>query len=273
MNLSKITITIFATLSLSGCLEITKNTDQLCESTPALRCELLNMNDGQCRLPRTDLIWHRYEVFKDPSDINVIQEYEFARLYRRCLELAAQIQPIDQSGLKQRRFNALIHSGDELERIVEELKQSRSPETLYFLWSQVGDEQARREFLQLEGSPQLDTAEMQYALATFYTSRDHLKTIELLKRSLELTRSGSVNTEILKTLASTHYRVQNKERAYIWAMVAKDFDVPIASDQEIQLLYGFTKDKYQELDDIADSVEDSISSGSFNRNVIPQNLK
>ncbi|MEZ9232662.1 DUF2989 domain-containing protein [Vibrio amylolyticus] len=273
MNLLKLTSTTLIAVALSGCFEINKNTDQLCEDTPALRCELLNMNDGQCRLPRTDLIWHRYEVFKNPSDINVIQEYEYARLYRRCLELAAQIQPIDQSALKQQRFSALIHSGEELDRIVEQLQKSRSPETLYFLWSQIGDDQAQREFLQLEGSPKLETAELQYALATFYTNRDQLKTIELLNRALELTRSGKVNTEILKTLASTHYRVQNKELAYVWAMVAKRYDVAIASDQELQLLYGFTEDKYNRLDDVADTLEDAISSGEFTKRIIPKDLK
>ncbi|MCK6262045.1 DUF2989 domain-containing protein [Vibrio sp. ZSDE26] len=273
MKFSKITIMTLTSLSLAGCFEFNQNTDQLCEGTPELRCELLNMNDGQCRLPRTDLIWHRYEVFKDPSDANVIQEYEYARLYRRCLELAAQIQPIDQSNLKQRRFNALMHSGEELERIVSQLQKSRSAETLYFLWSQIGDDQARREFLQMEGSPQLETADMQYALATFYTNRNHVKTVELLYKALELTPAGSVNTEILKTLASTQYRLDNREEAYIWAMVAKEYDIAIASDQEIQLLYGFTQDKYRRLNNIADSVEDAIDSGQFNKRTIPADLK
>ena len=38
---------------------------------------------------------------------------------------------------------------------------------------QTGDDQARRQFLQMEGKPELNTAEMQYALATFYTSAIH----------------------------------------------------------------------------------------------------
>ncbi|MCV5647992.1 DUF2989 domain-containing protein, partial [Escherichia coli] len=87
---------------------------------------------------------------------NQIIEYGLVAEYRKCLELASQITPIDQSALKRQRFNALVHSIDELERIVNELKGSEDPATLYFLWSQTGDTQARRAFLQMEGSPQLN---------------------------------------------------------------------------------------------------------------------
>lgn len=116
------------------------------KKTPELRCENLNMDDGQCRIPRTKLIWHRFELLKNPSEANQITEYSIVADYRKCLELASQITPIDQSELKRQRFNALVHSIDELKRIVEELKGSQQPETLYFLWSQTGDTQARRQF-------------------------------------------------------------------------------------------------------------------------------
>lgn len=167
------------TLTLTGCFEGNVTTEELCQKTPELRCENLNMDDGQCRIPRTKLIWHRFELLKNPSEANQITEYSIVADYRKCLELASQITPIDQSELKRQRFNALVHSIDELKRIVEELKGSQQPETLYFLWSQTGDTQARRHFLQMEGTPQLNTAEMQYALATFYTNRDAKKNASL----------------------------------------------------------------------------------------------
>ena len=173
-------------LALAGCLEGNKNTDQLCQSNSALQCEQLNMNDGQCRVARTDLIWHRFEVLKQPTEINKIKEFKLVASYKKCLELAAQIETIDQSKLQERRFTALMHSIEESERIVKELSQSDTPETLYFLWSQTGDTNARRSFLQLEGKEALNTAEMQYALATFYTTRDHEKTLTLLNNALTL---------------------------------------------------------------------------------------
>lgn len=257
-------------LTLVGCLESRKNTEQLCEDNPALKCERLNMNDGQCRLPRTDLIWHRFEVIKNPTPSNRIKEYELVAEYKKCLELASQIQAIDQTELKQRRFNALVNSGNDLETIVEDLAKSKSPDALYFLWSRVGNEEARRGFLQLEGTPQLDTAEMQYALATFYTSRDQAKTRQLLLRSLELTNRSNINTEVFKSLASTTYRMDQKEEAYIWAMVASEFDVPIATANEMQLLYGFDAGKYKQLQEIADQFIEAIKEGTFKKEQVPR---
>lgn len=257
-------------LVLAGCFEGNKNTDELCADHPELRCEELNMNDGQCRLPRTDLIWHRFEVKKMPTDANKIKEYEFVAAYRKCLELASQIAPIDQSALKEKRFSALVHSISETERIVEELTDSTKPETLYFLWSQTGNDDARRSFLQLEGTKALQTAEMQYALATFYTTRDEEKTIVLLNSALELSNSTNINPEIFKSLASINHRLGFLEKAYIWAMVAKEFEVPIASKSELSLMYGFSAEKYEELESVASTIENAIEDGQYKRGMMPK---
>lgn len=269
MKSLKVLALMSVSFGLVGCFESNKNTEQLCSSNPSLQCERLNMGDGQCRIPRTDLIWHRFEVHKNPSDENKIKEYLLLAEYKKCLELASQIQPIDQSGLKQRRFNALVNASDDLDSIVATLEKSNSAEAYYFLWSQTGSDQARRSFLQLEGSPALETAEMQYALATFYTSRDQNKTRALLLRALELTNRNTINTEVFKSLASTTYRLGTKKEAYIWTMVAQRFEVPIASTSELQLLYGFDKSTYQQLDDIAEQLEDAINSGTFSAKMVP----
>lgn len=257
-------------LTLTGCFETRKNTEQLCEGNPALQCQRLNMDDGQCRVPRTDLIWHRFEVIKNPTPKNHIIEYGLLAEYKKCLELASQILAIDQAELKQRRFNALINTGEDMEKKVALLSKFTTPETLYFLWTRIGDEDARRAFLQLEGTPQLDTAEMQYALATFYTSRDQQKTRQLLLRTLELTDRSNINNDVFKSLASIAYRLGLREEAYIWAMIASEFDVPIATEQELQLLYGFDEAKYEQLEEIADQLKDAIEGGDFKKAQVPQ---
>ncbi|CAH8217671.1 DUF2989 domain-containing protein [Vibrio aestuarianus] len=272
MNRIKITLILCFPLLASGCFENNKNTEKLCADNPNLRCEQLNMDDGQCRIPRTDLIWHRFEVLKNPTDKNKIEEYGLVKSYRKCLELASQIQAIDQTKLKQRRFEALVNSGNDLDRIVKELKQSRSAQSLYFLWSQIGDKQAQRQFLQLEGKPELENAEMQYALATFYTNRDREKSIALLTHSLELSKGKPVNIEIIKSLASTNQILKHKEKAYIWAMVGKAFNVPVASEAELELLYGFTQEKFDRLDLIADQITEAIENGQFKASLMPSNL-
>lgn len=256
-------------LTLAGCLEGNKNTDKLCQNNSALRCEQLNMNDGQCRVPRTDLILHRFEVLKQPTEINKIKEFELVTTYKKCLELAAQIETIDQSKIQERRLTALMYSIEESARIVTELHQSDTPEALYFLWSQTGDTSARRRFLQLEGKEALNTAEMQYALATFYTTRDHKKTLTLLNNALTLSDSSAVNTEIFKSMASINHSLGHFEKAYLWAMVAKNFDVPITSEARLSVLYSFEKNQYEQLNDDAKEIVEAIENGIYTVSIVP----
>lgn len=261
-------------LLLSGCFEGNQTTEELCEKNPELRCEQLNMSDGQCRIPRTNLVWHRFEVMKSPTEANKVQEYKLVAEYRKCLELASQITPIDQSALKRQRFNALVNSIDELDRIVGDLQSTSDPSTLYFLWSLTGDNNARRRFLQMEGTTALDTAELQFALATFYTTRDQEKTITILDKALSLTHDGKVNPEILKSMASLHQGLNKKERAYIWTMVAKRFEVQVASEKNLKVMFNFPDaSKYDALDDIASNVAKAIDKGRYQPRLIPANLE
>ncbi|MDN2481490.1 DUF2989 domain-containing protein [Vibrio agarivorans] len=263
-QLAKIGAMIAALTLLNGCFDNTTDTDRLCRDNPALQCEYLNMDDGQCRIPRTDLVWHKYEVLKHPTDVNKIKEIELVSAYRGCLELSAQIEPIDGRDRKTHRVETMIYMGEEQARLTENLKSRNSAEVLYFLWSKTGDESARRQFLQREGNPELDTASMQYALATFYSSRNEQKTEQLLHRSLELTGSNAPNVEIFKTLSSLYYRNEKTEQAYLWSMIAKAHGVPIASDEELSYLYrDLDSAQKTELNKQVDVILQEVELGSY----------
>ncbi|WP_077312439.1 DUF2989 domain-containing protein [Vibrio palustris] len=274
MNIMKLTYITLITVLLSGCFENRNNTSQLCDDNPNLRCERLNINDGQCRITRTDLIWQRYSVLKDASVDNLIKEYHTLAAYQKCLNLASQIRAIDQTKLKEKRFIALRNSTEDEEILVERIRQLKDPEALYFLWSQTGDKKAQRQFLQMEGSAKLNTPKMQYALATFYTSRDPEKTIQLLNHALELyTDDDDLNLDIIKSLASNYQLLDRKPQAYIWAIVAKQYGVNIASAQELQLLYGFTKQQYKTYDEITNKIIVALKEGNYKANLVPDLLK
>ncbi|USD66056.1 DUF2989 domain-containing protein [Vibrio sp. SCSIO 43136] len=268
MTRNQLLIIIATLIPLSGCLESRKNTDELCESNPPLRCEKLNMRDGQCRIPRTDLIWHRFDALRNNTVEKQLKEYELLHEYQQCLELAAQIQPINQSNVKERRFNALVHTYDEQKRIKQELGQSTNPRAYYFLWTQ-GDENAKRAFLQLEGTPALESADMQLALASYYVGRDELKTVKLLENALKLTPTGELNTDIIKSLASTNQTARRYEHAYIWAMVGKEFDLPITSERNLQRLYAFSEEKRSNLDAIAMKIASAVKEGGYKPELLP----
>lgn len=263
MNRLKIVLSVGVALLLTGCLESRKNTTQLCEKNPQLHCELFNVSDGQCRVPRTTVIWHRYDGLPSPSDAHKIKEYELLSAYGKCLDLAAQIEPIDGSNIKEVRFAALMNTEKEKARIASELSNSQLPESLYFLWSQLGDESARREFLQMEGTSAVDTAELQYALATFYTSRDKPKTLRLLYRALELSESVELNQEITRSLAGIHQNLKDNESAYVWALTAREFGTSIASEDQLSRYYKFDKATKERLDQLAEGYIDAIKEYEF----------
>ena len=268
--MNKFTLVLLATspLLLSGCLESRMNTNKLCDKYPKLRCSELNLNDGQCRLPRTDLIWHRKEVLESPTDKNKIKEFAFVREYRKCLDLAAQIEPTKVGNKKERRFSALMHSYDEQKRIISELQQSDSPEALYFLWTQ-GDNNALSRFLRLEGSKQVQTAELQYSLATYYITRNKERAITLLNNALRLSNGKKVNVSIIESLASANHSLKRKEHAYIWVMVSKEFDISVASERNLSVLYGFSEEQKKQLQKIADKITDAINDGTYHPSLMP----
>ena len=272
MNSIKFAALVLLTASISGCFENRNNTDKLCSENPNLRCERLNIEDGQCRVARTDLIWHRYEVLKDDTVPNKVEEYHYLSKYKKCMELASQIRAIDQTELKRVRFQATQNAAEDQLALIESIRQSKTPQAYYFLWSQIGDKSAQREFLQMEGKPQLETTEMQYALATFYTQRDQKKTVRLLDHALELANNDKVNIDIFKSLASTHQLLNQDEYAYIWAKVSQHYGVQIASAKELQLLYGFTAEKYADLDKVADKVIDALKQGQYHPSLIKNQL-
>ena len=66
-----------------------------------------------------------------------------------------------------------------------------------------GDEKAGKR-LSLEGTSALETAEMQHALATYYTNRDPEKTRQLLIRTLELSNKSNLDPEVYTSLQASH---------------------------------------------------------------------
>lgn len=260
---------LLSSVTLLGCFEGRMNTKQLCDKYPDLRCEYLNMEDGQCRVFRTDLVWHRKIVMDDPSDINLIKEFNLVTEYHKCLELAAQIEPSKAGNKKEERFKALMHTIDEEKRILDELDNHNSPEALYFLWTQ-GKNSAVKKFLALEKSGALNTAELQYALATYYITRDKVKTDKLLNNALKLSGKKDIDINIFESLASVNHSLKRRERAYVWVLVGREFGVPVASDRDLMVLYQFTDEQKEQLEVTAENIIDSIKDGNYQSSLLPR---
>ncbi|MFA0543329.1 DUF2989 domain-containing protein, partial [Vibrio sp. 10N.222.52.B7] len=51
--------------------------------------------------------------------------------------------------------------------------------------------------------------------------------------------------------------------------VAKDFDVPIASEAELTVLYHFDKATYKQLNKDADNIVEAIEDGIYSPSIVP----
>ena len=138
----QLTLLLASLVLLSGCFERHRSTDSLCQAEPQL-CADTNLNDGQCRLQRVNLIWQRYDVLKNPTDKEKFKELKYTYDYQKCLEYAARIEPTELKERKTLRTQAMLSAYASIKRLNEELAQSNDPEILYFRWSQ-GDQDALR---------------------------------------------------------------------------------------------------------------------------------
>lgn len=254
-------------LLLSGCFERHRSTDSLCESYPQL-CADTNLNDGQCRLQRANVIWQRYDVYKNPTDSEKFQELKYTYDYQKCLEYAARIEPTELKERKTNRNRALINAYESLKRLNAELAHSNDPDILYFRWSQ-GERAALREFLRLEGTQALETPELQLGLATYYTAKDQEKTIRLLKHALELYQPNqTIKPEIIQSLATLTHQQGDTNTAYLWAKIGKDLSMPVASQDKLSTFYPMTKQQRNALDQKAEEIAEAISDGKFNASMV-----
>ncbi|OLQ75283.1 hypothetical protein BIT28_10145 [Photobacterium proteolyticum] len=261
-TLVKLSLAAVSLTLLSGCFERHRSTESLCEKYPEI-CESTNLNDGQCRLQRTNLIWQRYDVQKNPVAEEKFKELKFTYDYQKCLEYAARIEPTELKERKTLRTRALINSYKSIARLSEELAKSDDPEIIYYRWSQ-GEKGALRQFLQLEGTPALETPELQLALATYYTDKDKAKTIQLLKHALELYERGQIiKPEIIQSLATLSHQTESITNAYLWARVGTELGASVVSQEKLISFYPMPDDERQAIDLQAQKISKALEKGNF----------
>ncbi|CED70990.1 putative lipoprotein [Aliivibrio wodanis] len=275
-TIQRFSLLTLTTLLLSACFDSTPTTEQLCEEHKGLQCNQLNMHDGQCLRQRDALILSRFKTLKSQHDLDKLNTIKLTYNYQQCLGSAAQIEPITAKEVKSKRSEALLHTYDAIEAISLDLQDSKEPKVLYYRWV-TGDKNALREFLQLEGTTKLESTELQYALATFYTQRDGNKTILILNHALELLTEDdyekNLHATVIKSLASINHKENNKEHAYIWALVGKEFELQVASEKQLSLLYKFSAIEKEKLGQFSEAITESIKNQNFKASLLPAEIK
>ncbi|MCD9523063.1 DUF2989 domain-containing protein [Photobacterium carnosum] len=264
-HLLSIKAIILLPLLLSGCFDHYRTTDSLCNDNPNL-CQPLNLNDGQCRIQRTNLIWQRYDTLQTPTNEYKFKELKATKEYQYCLEYAARIEPTKLKQRKTKRIQALYHSYESIERLNQELQSSQDPHIIYYRWNQ-GDQIAKQQFIALEGDEKLEHPELQLALARYYVNTDKHKTLDLLHHSLSLYKANDmINISILRSLSTLYYQQHNMAAAYVWTNISTHYQ-PNHTPQKITLhnLFKLTKDDRKKLDRVTLNIIATLNNGQYHR--------
>ncbi|MBQ4832202.1 DUF2989 domain-containing protein [Pseudoalteromonas sp. MMG010] len=218
------TALIISLTALTGC-EKPLTLANVCEETPGF-CNDLN-KDSHCRKERSATILTRYIEYKDPTDENKYQLLKNFESYNQCISLAAQIEHKKLKNKTTSRIDGQLTSIKEITRLYQDTENTDHPGLLYYHWSRNNKQNALTKLLSLENTPSVkDSAEMQFFLASYYIKFDEEKTINLLYKTLELTKAGETpNPEIYTSLISLFYKQNKFKHAYIFAKVAQMAEV------------------------------------------------
>ncbi|MBT0586550.1 DUF2989 domain-containing protein [Alteromonas oceanisediminis] len=219
-NLS--TLIIVLTL-LYGCGQFSSKTvATLCEERPDL-CSDLNP-DAWCRAEKAEIIRHRYQFENSDEDAHKYDQLLNFERYQACVSKAAQIKHIKLRDKEAGRMKGLLTAQRELKRLSAETRLSDNPYLAYYQWSRHGHKDALARFLQHEESGQLETAELQVSLATYWVKRDSAKAINALYSALSLyDKDEVIDTEIFSSLYTLHYERKAYEQAVVWGLVGEKF--------------------------------------------------
>lgn len=246
---------------LAGC-EKEVTVAQLCADHPQF-CSDLNQ-DSHCNAQRRDVIFDRVAESKLPSDNNKYKLLISFEKYSKCVELAAGIEHIKLKEKTTSRVNGFITSLNEIDRLTTETAQSDQPNLLYYHWSRQQSQRHLDKFLLAAQQQQLETPELQLALASYYMKRDVNKTIEILHHALSLYPAGAeIDPEIYTALTTIYYKQRNYPMSYLWALIAEDAGVERIEFARIKTELDALKIDSTTIEPVMDVTLESIKTGQF----------
>ncbi len=247
----------------SGC-EQKVNIKKICSNTPEL-CNDLNTDDGWCKEERTNVIRSRHEQ-TDPQIDTDLAKYHLLRdfkSYKKCIERAAQVEPIVYKEKKTGRVNALVTAENEIQRLEQETMNSSEPHLAYYHWRVRGDQDAKARFMAIEDSPALDEPELAMAMASYYFERDSEKTAKLLYRAISNYKGELPPESIFDSLTTLNLQEKRYPETYIWMHVAKQLGKKNVSLQTLERYQAFSDEEKKKLDGLAEQLAEKIAEGKF----------
>jgi hypothetical protein len=254
-------VTVFLLL-LAGCEDLfAPNARDMCLEQPQF-CADLNP-DGWCQAEKSQVIKNRYADLKNPQEITDYRLLIAFEKYKVCVSKAAQIVHIKQPEKQAERMKAVVVAEKELKRLTRKTRQSKEPHLQYYHWSRFNDQAALKNFLLYRDQNKLDTPDLQLGLAAYYVKFDLDKAIKALFHALELYQEhDDIDNEIFKSLSTIYLKLEDYQKAYIWALVAIEFSVKDVDLRVIEPLLT-RSNSIKKLENLADDIVDSIEDREF----------
>ncbi|MCW8092079.1 DUF2989 domain-containing protein [Alteromonas sp. ASW11-130] len=248
---------------LTGCGEyFSPKVSEICSTHPNL-CSDLN-SDSWCRSEKAEIVNHRYR-HREP--LTAKQQYRLLILfedYRACITKAAGIEHIKYREKESDRMKGVITAKRELKRLARATKNDPNPYLSYYHWSRFSDDNALQRFMNANRTGKLNTPDLLVALATIEVKHDLNQTRKTLYRALSLYENDDgIDTEVFPTLVTISLEQEKYARAYVWSIVAEEYDALIEGNDRTAWAKRFNLDT-DKLEDVADEVIDALEDGSFN---------
>ncbi len=260
--MQKIWMLLPAVFVLAACGEKELNITQVCQEKPGLCTDLVE--DGHCRVERSETILARYGELKLPSDANKYRLLLDFEKYSKCMELAKGIEHIKLKEKTTARVNSYMVSLNEIKRLDEETKTSDYPGLLYYHWSRHGSKAHLERFEKAAKDGQLNTPDLKFALARYYIEKDKNLAINTMLDALKLYKAGDVvDTDIYTSLTTLYFKQQKLPQSYHWALVAQEAGVQRI---EFDTIVKAAKDNalnIKQIEDLADETVASLAQGQF----------
>lgn len=241
-----------------------KSLADLCKENPQICHEF--GEDSWCKRERVDVALARIALKTQKQDL---QKYHLLVAYEgyvSCMSLASQIQHIKLKEKTTLRKNNLLKAKAQLAELSEQTLSSKHPHLLYYHWSRELNKESLQQFIQLEGTNELENAISQYHLASYYSKKDLNKTLALLFHALELHQpKEKLIPEVLQTLATIFTNKNKPKQAYIWLKIYQlvENDNSTQIEFSLQQLAKNHKLNVDFLDKVAKNTLDKIEQGEF----------
>lgn len=259
----KLILPAFASLLLQAC-NSEQTITELCEENVEICAEFVA--DSWCKSERKKILLSYKSLNLEPIDFNKYNVLISLENYKECMAFAGKIEHIKLKEKRSLRLQNTENAINKINALSDETKNSNDPYMLYYHWSRYLEKKALHKFIKLEGSPALESPELQFFLATYYTKIDDKKTLGLLYHALELYKADEkINPELLKSLITIFTDKKEYKQAYIWLKILDiyhpgDKDISKNSLPNFAQLHRLNADF---LDKVAASTLNKIQNGQF----------